>query len=718
MITKSSIRLGIKVIFLGTFFVLVFAARVMALDVTAKTCSQSDVQSAITQVQSAGGGTVYIPAGNCTWTDSSGIDIEIDGSLSIIGAGIGKTIITKTNAGSSNIFLINNAGTPHMMPFFRLSEMTLIGSQTSGCGEWSSMIQLMSAKEFRLDHLYMKHRFCNLVEWKNARRGVVDNCKFVQDTGTDVNCNSSMAYGLTPGSCYSPYTGKWDSIPNRACDVSVCDCRIGSRSVKRTSSVAAGNTVVAKLELSSSGAAIINNRGGSGTGKIQRVYIYITSIGAMPKIDLATFSASGNYLTSRGVAAGIPVHVGLNIFEGGVDFTPFNVSSGDYLGVYLNNCTLASGSSYDGQDSGTAASATWVVSGNQTARSNILFTLQSNNISLWGEIYDTEGALMTCETNWEGWWNGRGTYGTDPNMYRGGRYYTRILDNSWKPTSSDNDAIFMEDNYFQWWYAAIEGNWASLHRLVARNNYFVLPTPYGNCKLNASRITMKPAAAGSQVYNNVFDYYSVSAKDISFDGPNKQINMGGDVNGFRTFTDMFVVGNQIDIKGTVNNNKTVTLTNVSPLQLTVSEILTTEAAGNMVILNKHGISPTKTAIYAYSNFLIYNNVFNNFYYIAMPSVVERDYGDWTLTPTARTHHIYIWGNTLNNVACGATETVACTAAYQSAIANGWVGEGQNLFFRAPVSGEAMYGFGEYTYPHPLRYTNAPNPPKGLRIVPQ
>ena len=57
-----------------------------ALDVNAVSCSQSDVQGAINQVHSAGGGTVYLPVCNISanpWTSS----IQSAGGIDIIGQG-------------------------------------------------------------------------------------------------------------------------------------------------------------------------------------------------------------------------------------------------------------------------------------------------------------------------------------------------------------------------------------------------------------------------------------------------------------------------------------------------------------------------------------------------------------------------------------------------------------------------------------------------------
>lgn len=73
--------------------ILGFAFSADAATVTANSCSQSDVQAAIT---SAGrSGTVDVPAGSCTW----GSGVTITTGLTLIGAGQGSTIITASASG-------------------------------------------------------------------------------------------------------------------------------------------------------------------------------------------------------------------------------------------------------------------------------------------------------------------------------------------------------------------------------------------------------------------------------------------------------------------------------------------------------------------------------------------------------------------------------------------------------------------------------------------
>jgi hypothetical protein len=67
-----------------------FTTGVTQSNVTAASCSQSDVQNAITAV--APGGTVTIPAGTCTWGDN-GSYLSVNKAITLQGSGRGSTVI-------------------------------------------------------------------------------------------------------------------------------------------------------------------------------------------------------------------------------------------------------------------------------------------------------------------------------------------------------------------------------------------------------------------------------------------------------------------------------------------------------------------------------------------------------------------------------------------------------------------------------------------------
>jgi len=84
----------INIILFAFLLLTAMTVSALALDVTANSCSEADVQSAVDKVISGGGGTVYIPAGNCTWTNGVVLNTGPDVDVRIIGAGQGQTVIT------------------------------------------------------------------------------------------------------------------------------------------------------------------------------------------------------------------------------------------------------------------------------------------------------------------------------------------------------------------------------------------------------------------------------------------------------------------------------------------------------------------------------------------------------------------------------------------------------------------------------------------------
>ncbi|MGZ3792602.1 MAG: hypothetical protein ACXVCP_09645 [Bdellovibrio sp.] len=78
-------QIGLTVLAVCSF---TFSKKVHASTITAASCSYNDVSAA---VASAGvGSTIKVPAGSCTWNNT----LSIDKGVSLIGAGIGNTIIT------------------------------------------------------------------------------------------------------------------------------------------------------------------------------------------------------------------------------------------------------------------------------------------------------------------------------------------------------------------------------------------------------------------------------------------------------------------------------------------------------------------------------------------------------------------------------------------------------------------------------------------------
>lgn len=112
------------------------------------------------------------------------------------------------------------------------------------------------------------------------------------------------------------------------------------------------------------------------TGIITEVKLY--SYVAMGGIKVASFTASGNNLTSRGYTS-LPNQsaAGLSTFTAPADFTPFAIRVGEYLGIYFDVASPVSGEG--AIDAGTTTgNHGWYKSGDNIPCSGLAFTPVSN----------------------------------------------------------------------------------------------------------------------------------------------------------------------------------------------------------------------------------------------------------------------------------------------------------------------------------------------------
>lgn len=161
---------------------LVFVTESQAATKAAASCSYADVSSAISSV--ALGDTVTVPAGTCTWSST----LNINKGISLIGAGVGNTVIKSS---ASGFLIIYKPANPSLNPLMRISGMTidLGGGARSAIGLYpgytksnfpSSVIQT----KVRVDH----NRFQNIAQGSTqimfinfgGVRGVIDNNYFTQ----------------------------------------------------------------------------------------------------------------------------------------------------------------------------------------------------------------------------------------------------------------------------------------------------------------------------------------------------------------------------------------------------------------------------------------------------------------------------------------------------------------------------------------------------------
>jgi hypothetical protein len=122
---------------LGIFMLCLLSTPAVAATVTASSCSAAAVQSAVNAASS--GDTVAVPAGNCTWTTT--VDIPAGKNITIQGAGIDVTTITRTGKGQS--FNIGNTASRIIGFTFNLGGVYSGG--TAGPGS-------VANNDWRIDH--------------------------------------------------------------------------------------------------------------------------------------------------------------------------------------------------------------------------------------------------------------------------------------------------------------------------------------------------------------------------------------------------------------------------------------------------------------------------------------------------------------------------------------------------------------------------------------
>lgn len=479
-----------------------------ALDVTADSCNQADVQAAVYQVEAAGGGTVSIPAGDCTWSNT----LDITGDVNIIGTGVDKTILRMTD---NRFFLDYDAAT-----FVRVSGIRFMSIGSAN----PSGVKLRNVHSFRVDNCHFEgvQHFTAPIDWKSATMGLIDHNTFINPNEPYVG----SYYGATAG---SPYAG---GMPTEICDNEICTCWAGDPDAgERPSSVASGNTVISEAS------AIIDNAGGSGQGTVRRIYIEIDSVGLNPTVSVASFqNIGGNTFSARARTENLLVSEGKNIFTvDDEDFTPFEIHAGDYIGIYLNDCSVDASSGSTG----------WTLSGDQTGQASVDFGPPDiGGISIGAELFDIEGDFEGCEASWDYWYD---DVGNQRPSYSG-------FDEDFLPGT--DQAVYIEDNYFDWYKAGIEGNWANSHAYIVRHNTFKRHS-------GAVHIGFKPGSVFTIIHDNTFEEtgggaagYAIRIRGSGLIYNNIFIKQssGYQANGMRSYTHYFPQQVRMDELFIWNNN--------------------------------------------------------------------------------------------------------------------------------------------------------------------
>jgi len=154
-----------------------------ALEVTADSCAVTDIQSAADEVEAAGGGTVYIPEGNCEHSSEA---VKIPDGISLIGAGQDKTLISNGNV-KVNTRFYGKLDKP-----FRISGINFSGD---------SHLSIDSAHDFRIDAITIENGGGTAIGISRSSSAVIDHCT--------VKVNGSY-YGVTVTGSYDEFEEAWE----------------------------------------------------------------------------------------------------------------------------------------------------------------------------------------------------------------------------------------------------------------------------------------------------------------------------------------------------------------------------------------------------------------------------------------------------------------------------------------------------------------------------
>jgi hypothetical protein len=178
---------------------MVFISYALSATINATSCSQSNVQTAISTA--VGGDVVLIPAGSCTWATPVSWSNK---NISVIGAGVGNTIIT-----GATLFSIQITTNPAS---FRVSGMTLTGTTPNKVISINSSNVKAAIKGWRVDHVRFNYSSGGLAFYiTGVNWGLIDHCTF---DGSGYEISAIFAYLNSEGSGTGYLSGDYDwSLP-------------------------------------------------------------------------------------------------------------------------------------------------------------------------------------------------------------------------------------------------------------------------------------------------------------------------------------------------------------------------------------------------------------------------------------------------------------------------------------------------------------------------
>jgi len=155
--------------------------QISANTIVAKSGSPADVQAAVNAIAAAGGGTVYVPAGDFAFDFPTPTPLSygviVYGGVNIIGAGVNNTILrmtrNPTNANPIMFYLDGSNGKP-----IRISGIFFKGYVVD-TEDWGlEGIEVDAVKDFRIDHCRFEDFSSRAVGVGAHSRGVIDHCDF------------------------------------------------------------------------------------------------------------------------------------------------------------------------------------------------------------------------------------------------------------------------------------------------------------------------------------------------------------------------------------------------------------------------------------------------------------------------------------------------------------------------------------------------------------
>ena len=158
MIKGRLVKENIRILFLIILLMLTFNTTAKALEVTAAGLSASEIQAAANVVEAAGGGTVFLPAGEATHSTH----MKVSDGVNFIGAGQDKTVL------NGAVFNINTRFYGKLDKGFRISGMSLLGN---------SKLYLEQVHDFRIDHITIGPCTSGgqAISIKQSHTGLIDN---------------------------------------------------------------------------------------------------------------------------------------------------------------------------------------------------------------------------------------------------------------------------------------------------------------------------------------------------------------------------------------------------------------------------------------------------------------------------------------------------------------------------------------------------------------